>query len=136
MGVALAAAAGYFFGEAEGWEALRGGFDALGGGWSGWTDGAGGAGETDLDSVLSESAKESSSIVDGVLGGLAGLANGLNRRAGGLEAELDEDVAEAAGSALDEMAGSGVSEGLELEAVLEAIKNVFIGILELIGIGL
>ena len=77
--------------------------------------------------------------MNGIVGGLAGLANKLNdlNENLGTEAateavEVDEDaVTDVAGSALEDLAGAGV-EGFEVEAIMEAIRNVIVAILELL----
>ena len=68
--------------------------------------------------------------------GLANRLNDLNEEVLGAEAteavEVDENaVTDLAGSAMEDMAGAGL-EGFEVEAILEAIRNVIVAILELI----
>ena len=133
-GVALASAVGYFFGDSATLDNLASGFKQLssGGGLQGLeglTDLADGA--ADLDSVLTETASGDASLMNGVVGGLAGLANGI-RELTGLDPELDEDAADAAGSAIEDVAAGGL-DGLELEGVIEIVRNIAVGILELIG---
>ena len=83
----------------------------------------------DLDSILSEEGPPG--LLNAMVGGLAGLANGLNEMVGA-DAEVDDDLA---GSALEDLAAGGV-DGFELEAFFEVVKSVLVGILELIGLGL
>jgi ubiquinol oxidase len=135
-GVALASAVGYLFGDSATLDSLTSTLNQLsssGGlqGLEGLADLADGA--TDLDSVLSEAASSDvdGSIINGVVGGLAGLANGI-RGMTGLDPELDEDAVDAAGSALEEAAAGGL-DGLEIEGIMEIVRNVAVGILELIG---
>jgi ubiquinol oxidase len=138
-GVALASSVGYFFGDSASiLDTLADGFNQLSTsgagleGLEGLTDLADGA--TDLDSVLTEAAAtggDAGSILNGVVGGLAGLANGV-RELTGLDPELDEDAADAAGTALEDVAAGGI-DGLELEGIIEVVRNVAVGILELIG---
>lgn len=131
-GVALASAAGYFFGDSATLDSLAGSFKQLssGGGLEGLSDLAV-DGSTDLDSVLTEAVGSDSSLLNGVVGGLGGLASGI-RELTGLDPELDEDAADAAGSALEDVAVGGF-DGLELEGIMEVIRNIAVGILELIG---
>lgn len=84
-------------------------------------------GMTDLDSVLSEDA--SSGALNAIVGGLAGLANGIQEMVG-TEAEVDDDVA---GSALEDLAAGGL-DGFEWEAFLQIVKSVLVAILEVIGL--
>ena len=84
-------------------------------------------GMTDLDSVLSEDA--SSGALNAIVGGLAGLANGIQEMVG-TEAEVDDDVA---GSALEDLAAGGL-DGFEWEAFLQIVKSVLLAILEVIGL--
>merc|ERR1712070_504008 len=94
---------------------------------------------SELDQILTDSSSDAPGLMNGIVGGLAGLANRLNdmnEKGLGSEAteavEIDEDaVTDIAGSALEDMAGAGV-EGFEIEAVLEAIRNVIVAILELL----
>ena len=83
----------------------------------------------DFDSILSEEGPPG--LINAMVGGLAGLANGLNEMVGA-DAEVDDDLA---GSALEDLAAGGV-DGFELEAFFEVVKSVLVGILELIGLGL
>lgn len=87
-------------------------------------------GVPDLDSILSEGGA-TSGLINTFVGGLAGLVNGLQELVGA-DAEFDED---AAGSALEDAAAGGL-DGFELEAFLELVRSILVGILELIGMGL
>ncbi len=116
-GVALASSVGFLLGTVGDWTPLT---DLL--------DGT--STVADLDSVLAESATRSSPILDGIIGGIASFANGLQEMAGdGTELDVDED---AAGSVLEDFVGGGVADGIETEAVLEVLRKVFMGILEFI----
>lgn len=131
-GVALAASVGYFVGDSATLDSLTSSFNQLAGGMQGLeglTDLADSA--PDLDSVISEASSEgASNLLNGFVGGLAGLANGI-RELTGLD-ELDEDAADAASSSLEDVAAGGL-DGLEIEGILEVVKNIAVGILELIG---
>ena len=121
-GVALAASVGYFFDSAGGLTKVTEFMESV-------------SGVTDLDSILTESASTSSPILDGIIGGIAGFSNVLQEALGTDGAELDVDE-DAAGSALEDLVGSGITDGLEMDAILELAKNILVGILELIGFGL
>jgi len=85
-------------------------------------------GLSDLDSVLAED----NGIFNAAVGGLAGLANGISELFG-TEAEIiDDDVS---GSTLENIATGGL-DGFELESIIELVKNIILGIIEIIGIGL
>lgn len=131
-GVALAAGASLVFGTG-GIDGLTTISDSLGGlagiegmGMEGLGDIADSV--TDLDSVLAEDGGAASGLINAIVGGLAGLANGIQELGGTEGAEIDDDVA---GSALEDLAAGGM-DGFELEAILELIKSIVIGILELI----
>jgi len=141
-GVALTAATSYLFGNYPGFDSLNGIMDSL----STVTTGSGDVAvdgltemTSELDQILTDSSSDAPGIVNGIVGGLAGLANRLNDfNEGGLGAEateaveVDENaVTDLAGSAMEDMAGAGL-EGFEVEAILEAIRNVIVAILELI----
>ncbi len=139
-GVALTAAASYLFGNYPGFDSLNGMMDSLstlttGGGADVAVDGL----TSELDQILTDTSSDAPGIMNGIVGGLAGLANKLNdlNENLGTEAateavEVDEDaVTDVAGSALEDLAGAGV-EGLEVEAIMEAIRNVIVAILELL----
>ena len=133
-GVALASAVGYFFGDSATMETLTNTLNQVssGGGLQGLeglSDLADGA--ADLDSVLTEASASDGSIMNGVVGGLAGLANGI-RELTGMDPELDEDAADAAGTALEDVAAGGL-DGFELESLIEIIRSIVVGILEIIG---
>lgn len=142
-GVALTATASYLFGNYPGFDSLNGMMDSLNavttGGGDVAVDGLLNEMTSELDQILTDSSSDAPGIMNGIVGGLAGLANRLNdmnEKGLGSEAteavEIDEDaVTDMAGSALEDMAGAGV-EGFEIEAVLEAIRNVIVAILELI----
>jgi len=137
-GVALTAAASYLFGNYPGFDSLNGMIDSL----SAVTTGGGAdvASEmtSELDQILTDSSSDAPGIMNGIVGGLAGLANRLNDLNGkglGSEAteavEVDENaVTDVAGSALEDVAGG--LEGFEMEAIVDAIRNVIVAILELI----
>lgn len=122
-GIALAAGSSLFFGAT--------GFGSLGGG-VGLNDIEGVAniadGMTDLDSILTEDG----SLGAAVVGGLAGLANGLQELFGAEAEVVDDDVT---GSTLENIAASGI-DGFEMESILELVKSIILGILEFIGLGL
>ena len=130
-GMALAAGTSFLFGNDPGFDSLNGIIDSFGGGNVGMegveslSDIADGM--TDLDSVLSEDA--SSGALNAIVGGLAGLANGIQEMVG-TEAEVDDDVA---GSALEDFAAGGL-DGFEWEAFLQIVKSVLVAILEVIGL--
>jgi len=141
-GVALTAATSYLFGNYPGFDSLNGILDSL----STVTTGSGDVAvdgltemTSELDQILTDSSSDAPGIVNGIVGGLAGLANrlnDLNEEGLGAEAteavEVDENaVTDLAGSAMEDMAGAGL-EGFEVEAILEAIRNVIVAILELI----
>lgn len=85
-------------------------------------------GLSDLDSVLSED----NGIFNAAVGGLAGLANGISELFG-TEAEIiDDDVS---GSTLENIATGGL-DGFELESMIELVRSIVLGIIELIGVGL
>ena len=134
-GVALASAVGYFFGDSVTLETLTNTINQVSSGGSlqgletlsDLSDGA-----ADLDSVLTEASADDSSIVNGVVGGLAGLANGI-KEITGLDPEIDEDAADAAGTALEDIAAGGL-DGFELEGLIEIIRSIAVGILEIIGL--
>ena len=129
--MALAAGTSFLFGNDPGFDSLNGIIDSFGGGNVGMegveslSDIADGM--TDLDSVLSEDA--SSGALNAIVGGLAGLANGIQEMVG-TEAEVDDDVA---GSALEDLAAGGL-DGFEWEAFLQIVKSVLVAILEVIGL--
>ena len=132
-GVALVSAVGYLFGESGIVGSLTSSLNQISsGGLQGFegladlTDGT-----TDLDSILSETAVSDISIMNWVVRGLAGVTNGV-REVTGLDPELDEDAAGAAGSALEDMAAESL-DGLGIESVIEIIRNIFVGVLEIIG---
>lgn len=81
----------------------------------------------DLDSVLAEDGGGISAAMNAAVGGLAGLANGLQEIVG-TEAGVDDDVTS---SAVEDMAASGV-DGLELDAFMEVLTNVLVNILKLL----
>jgi len=141
-GVALTAATSYLFGNYPSFDSLNGIMDSL----STVTTGSGDVAvdgltemTSELDQILTDSSSDAPGIVNGIVGGLAGLANrlnDLNEEVLGAEAteavEVDENaVTDLAGSAMEDMAGAGL-EGFEVEAILEAIRNVIVAILELI----
>ncbi|KAL7495089.1 hypothetical protein ACHAWT_007324 [Skeletonema menzelii] len=138
-GVALTAAASYLFGNYPGFDSLNGMMDSLSAVTTGGADAAVDGLASELDQILTDSSSDAPGIMNGIVGGLAGLANRLNNGLNenlGAEAteavEIDEDaVTDIAGSALEDMAGAGV-EGFEVEAIMEAIRNVIVAILELI----
>jgi ubiquinol oxidase len=141
-GVALTAAASYLFGNYPGFDSLNGMIDSL----STVTTGGGGDIAMDgltemtseLDQILTDSSNDAPGIMNGIVGGLAGLANrlnDLNEKGLSTEAteavEVDENtVTDVAGSALEDVAGG--LEGFEMEAIVDAIRNVIVAILELI----
>lgn len=137
-GVALTAAASYLFGNYPGFDSLNGMIDSL----SAVTTGGGAdvASEmtSELDQILTDSSSDAPGIMNGIVGGLAGLANrlnDLNEKGLGSEAteavEVDENaITDVAGSALEDVAGG--LEGFEMEAIVDAIRNVIVAILELI----
>ncbi|KAK1733878.1 ubiquinol oxidase [Skeletonema marinoi] len=117
-GVALTAATSYLFGNYPGFDSLNGIMDSL----STVTTGSGDVAvdgltemTSELDQILTDSSSDAPGIVNGIVGGLAGLANRLN--------DLNEGDWD--------MAGAGL-EGFEVEAILQAIRNVIVAILELI----
>jgi len=131
-GMALAAGSSLVFGSAGG---LVGISESLGGlsgieGMEGLSDIADSM--TDLDSILTE--ESSSGLMNAVVAGLAGLTNGFQEMVGiGAEdVEIDDDVV---GSGLEDMAAGGM-DGFELEGIIELVKSILVGILELIGMGL
>ena len=128
-GMALTAGAGLFFGNNPGFDSLTGVSESLGG-IEGLSDLASDK-LTELDSVLAEDGGSVPAVINAIVGGLAGLANGLQESIGA-DVEVDDDVV---GSGLEDMAAGGV-DGFELEAVLEILRNIIVGILELIGLGL
>lgn len=82
----------------------------------------------ELDSILAED----NGIFNAAVGGLAGLANGISELFG-TEAEIiDDDVS---GSALENIATGGF-DGFELESIIELVRSIILGIIELIGVGL
>jgi len=83
-------------------------------------------GLSDLDSILAEDG--ASGVLAAVGEKLAGLATEVQALMGVEGAEIDDDVA---GSALEDLAAGGI-DGLEADAVLELVKSIAIGILELI----
>jgi len=93
---------------------------------------------SELDQILTDSSSDAPGIMNGIVGGLAGLANrlnDLNEKGLGSEAteavEVDENaITDVAGSALEDVAGG--LEGFEMEAIVDAIRNVIVAILELI----
>jgi len=128
-GVALAAGASVFVGG--------GGLDTVSESLTGLSaieglEGLGGIADSisDLDTVLAES--DSSEIYNSIVGGFVGLGNAFQGLLGNEGAEVDEDFA---GTALEDLAAGGV-DGFELEAFLELLRSIAIGILELIGLGL
>lgn len=82
-------------------------------------------GMVDLDSIVSEDGGGASNLVNAIAAGVTGLSNGL---AGTEGADIDDDIA---GSAVEDLAAGGI-DGFELETLLELIKSIVIGILELI----
>ena len=137
--VALSAATSYLFGNYPGFDSLNGFMDSL------TTVTAGGGdvamdGLTELDQILAESSGDSSEIMNSIVGGLTGLANRLNdlnsegvgvEVTEAVEVEVDENtITDVAGSALEDVV-SGL-EGIELEVIIDAVRNVIIAILELI----
>lgn len=130
-GVALASGSSFLFGSAGG---LVGISESL----SGFSDIEGMEGLSDiahsmseLDSILTES---SSGLMDAIVNGLAGMTNGFQEIVGiGAEdVEIDDDVV---GSGLEDMAAGGM-DGFELEGIIELVKSILLGIVELIGMGL
>lgn len=116
-GVALASSVGYLLGSAVDWTQMADFMESASSG-------------TDLDNVLTESATRSSPILDGIIGGIASFANGLQEMAGdGAELDVDED---AAGSLLEDVVGGRATDGIEMEAILEVVKKVVLSILEVI----
>mmetsp|Transcript_21941 Transcript_21941/g.47011 ORF Transcript_21941/g.47011 Transcript_21941/m.47011 type:complete len:618 (-) Transcript_21941:359-2212(-) len=131
-GVALAAGASLVFGTGgiDGLTTISDGLGGLAGIEGMGMEGLGDIADsvTDLDSVLAEDGGAASGLINAIVGGLAGLANGIQELGGTEGAEIDDDVA---GSALEDLAAGGM-DGFELEAILELIKSIVIGILELI----
>lgn len=82
----------------------------------------------ELDSILAED----NGLFNAAVGGLAGLANGISELFG-TEAEIiDDDVS---GSTLENIATGGL-DGFELESIIELVRSIILGIIELIGVGL
>lgn len=135
-GVALVASAGYFFGDVTTLERLSGSLSGLSGlqGLEGLSDLADSV--PDLDAILSESGSvgAASNFMNGLISGFAGLANGW-QEVTGADPEFDEDLTDAASSAVEDIAAGGL-DGLEVDGLIEIVKSVVLGILELIGIGL
>lgn len=131
-GVALAAGAGFFFGNFPGYDSLTGVSESLGGiegvSLEGLSDIASDK-ITELDSVLTEDSGAVPATFNAVVRGLAGLSNGLQETIGAESVEIDDDLAS---SGLEDIARSGV-DGFELESFLEIMRNVVVGILEIIG---
>ena len=138
-GVALAAATSYLFGNYPGFDSLNGIMDGLttltssGGGVGGdaLVDGLAETMTLDLDQVLTDTSSDAPGIINGSVGGLAGLANGLNEVGGESAVEVDEDaITDTASSALEDMAAGGM-EGFEFEAIMDTIRSIIVAILEL-----
>lgn len=124
-GMALAAGSSIAFGTAGG---LVGISESLGGltgieGMESFSDIADSL--TDLDAILSEDT--SSGLLQAIVGGLAGLSNEFTEIFGISAADIEVD---------DDMVAAGGLDGLELEGIIELVKSILIGILEIIGMGL
>lgn len=87
-------------------------------------------GVKDLDSILAEDGAPG--FLNAIGGRLAGLANEIQGLVTTEGAEIDDDVT---GSTLEDLAAGGM-DGLEADAMLELVKSIALGILELIGLGL
>ena len=134
-GVALASAAGYFFGDTVTIDTLASTINQISSGvglqgLEGLADLADTA--TDLDAVITESGGNDISFINGIVGGLAGMANGI-KEVTGMDPELDEDAADIAGSALEDVAAGGL-DGFEMEGLIEILRSIAVGILEIIGL--
>lgn len=132
-GVALASTAGYFLGDTVTIDSLASTINQISSGiglqgLEGLADMADTA--PDLDAVI-ESGGNDISFINGIVGGLAGMVNGI-KEVTGMDPELDEDAADIAGSALEDVAAGGL-DGFEMEGLVEVLRNIAVGILEIIG---